>query len=78
MVQDESQAFRLENGVAIKGIKELREYIPQMDDGLFNSHVGQDYNHFADWIRGVFNNEELANKVAGAHSKDEMVAVLNG
>ncbi len=76
VVQNEEDAFKLENGVAIHGIKELREYLPQMEDDLFQKHVGLDYNHFADWISGVFHNEELAQKVAHARNKEEMIAAL--
>lgn len=76
MVGDE-QAFKLENGMVIKGIKELREYLPNMDDAIFNNHVGDGYNHFADWISGVFNDQDLKEKVKNAHTKDELIKALS-
>ncbi|MBR9693436.1 hypothetical protein GOV07_05960, partial [Candidatus Woesearchaeota archaeon] len=78
VVPDDGQAFKLDNGVALHGVKELREYLPQMSDEEFDKHVGLDYNHFADWISGVFQNEDLARRVGTARSKEEMVAALSG
>ncbi len=78
VVGDEQQAFRLENGVALHGIKELREYLPRMDDRMFRNHVGLDYNHFADWISGVFHDEALARKVSMARTKEALAAALGG
>lgn len=77
VVDDERKAFRLENGLAIKGIKELRDYLPRMDEATFKNHVSQEYNHFADWIKGVFNDESLAGKVRGAHTKEELIVALS-
>ena len=77
VVQNDEQAFRLENGVALHGVKELREYLPTMDDNLFHNHVGFDYNHFADWISGVFHDEDLARRVGRATTKQEMIAALS-
>ena len=78
VVPDESQAFRLENGVALHGIRELKEYLPKMDDITFRKHVGLDYNHFADWISGVFHDEALAEKVAHAQTRQDLLAALEG
>jgi hypothetical protein len=77
VVQNDEQAFRLENGISLHGVKELREYLPTMDDGLFRNHVGFDYNHFADWISGVFHDEDLARKVGRATTKQELIAALS-
>ena len=77
VVADESKAFHLENGVSLHGIKELRDYLPTMDEGIFRNHVGLDYNHFADWISGVFRNDELARKVSLARTKEQLLAVLS-
>ncbi len=78
VVQDEGQAFRLDNGTVIHGVKELKEYLPQMPEEEFRKHVGLDYNHFADWISGVFHNDELAHKIGSVQNKEEMIAALNG
>jgi len=59
-------------------VKELLNYLPQMDDQMFMKHVGSDYNHFADWVRGVFHNDDLANRMAQAHSREELMAVMQG
>jgi len=77
VVQNDQEAFRLENGLALRSVKELYEYLPRMEEWMFKNHVGQNYNHFADWIRGVFHNDALAQRVANAHTKEEMQAALN-
>lgn len=77
VAQKPEEYFRLENGMELRGVKELKDYIPNMDEQIFNNHVGPNYNHFAEWIRGVFHNEDLANKLANSHSKDEMMRVLS-
>jgi hypothetical protein len=78
VVHNEQEAFRLENGIAIHSVKELHDYLPGMDEGMFRHHVGLDYNHFADWISGVFHDEELADRVAHAQTKQELLAALEG
>lgn len=76
-MQDEGQGFKLDGGTVIHGVKELREYLPRMSDDEFRKHVGLDYNHFADWISGVFHNEDLARKVGTAQNKEEIIAALS-
>ena len=57
-------------------MKELKEYLKTMDDTIFKNHVGENYNHFADWGRGVFHDEQLAGKLAQAKTRDAMIAVM--
>lgn len=68
--------FKLENGIILKSVKDLVEYLPKMDDALFKQHVGENYNHFADWVRGVFHDEALASKIAKSATKEEMRTVV--
>lgn len=78
LIAKPDQAFKLENGKTIESVKALRDYIKEMPDDMFNNHVGADYNHFADWIQGVFQEEGLAQKMRSAHSKDEISSLLGG
>jgi hypothetical protein len=72
-----SEAFRLENGVELKSLKELKEYLPKIDDATFKKHVGDNYNHFADWVRGTLHDEQLASKMAQAKTKEQLLAAVS-
>ncbi len=78
LVVNDGQAFRLENGMLLRSVRELVDYLPRMEEWLFRNHVSEGYNHFADWIKGVFHDEELARRVANAHTKEEVVAAITG
>ena len=69
-------AFKLENGEEIKNLGELKEKLKQMDDGTFHHYVGDDYNHFANWIREGLHKPELADKISRVKDKNKMVEVL--
>lgn len=76
LIADPSKAFKLEDGTALTSVLELKEYLPGMPEDIFSKHVGQDYNHFADWVNGVFHDEGLASKIREAHSKEDLLALL--
>ncbi len=69
---DPAEFFRLEDGTEIKGVEELAEKLETMDESIFKNHVSDDYNHFADWIRGVFHANDLAEEISHAKTKDEI------
>lgn len=69
--------FRLENGVQLKSIGELKDYIPKMPDDVFRNHVNNDRNDFANWIKYVFHEDELADKIGTATSKESLEEVLS-
>lgn len=68
--------FRLENGKELKSVKDLIDYLPKMPEEIFKHHVTNDKNDFANWIRYVFNEESLAEKVFNTKSKDSLEEVL--
>jgi hypothetical protein len=70
--------FRLENGRELRSVRELANYLPQMDEEMFRHHVGPAYNHFADWVRGVFHDDNLAQRIATARTRTEMLTALTG
>jgi hypothetical protein len=72
----QAEYFKLENGVEIRSVKELIEYLPKMDDEMFKKHVGENYNHFADWVRGVFHDDDWADVLMQAKTKDAMLQAL--
>jgi hypothetical protein len=78
LVATPDQAFRLENGKSLTSVKDLRTYLPDMPEDVFGSHVSEDYNHFADWVQGVFHDDGLASKIRNVHSKEELLGLLSG
>ena len=68
--------FVLCNGKPVKNIKELADVMEEIEDTIFNYHVTPDKNDFATWIKDVFKDVELAEKLAGVKDKKHMQLVL--
>ncbi|KYK27349.1 hypothetical protein AYK26_03765 [Euryarchaeota archaeon SM23-78] len=68
--------FKLENGEEIKNVDELKEKLRHMDDATFKHYVGDDYNHFATWIRDALHNRELAEKIGDIKNKNKLLEAL--
>ena len=68
--------FYLANGFILKSIEELYHALSIMDDSLFEQHANQTKNDFANWIRDVFTETELANKISKTKSKIETQNIL--
>lgn len=72
----QNKIFVLVNGKKLKNIKELADVIADLEDYVFNHHVTADKNDFASWLEHVFEDIQLAKKIAGCTSKDHMQLVL--
>jgi hypothetical protein len=68
--------FVLCNGKPVKNIKELADVMEELEDQIFNHHVTSDKNDFATWIKDIFKDIELAEKLAGVKDKKHMQLVL--
>lgn len=55
--------FYLHNGIPLKSIPELIDQLVKMNQELFDYHVNKDHNDFANWVRDVFGNRELARRI---------------
>ncbi|RME31821.1 hypothetical protein D6789_01480 [Candidatus Woesearchaeota archaeon] len=55
-------AFHVQRGDVITNIYDLANCIESLSEAEFRQHVDPEgeFNHFADWIRGVLGNPELA------------------
>jgi len=65
--------FYLSNGKKLKNITELMESLKDMDQDLFSSHVNEQNNDFASWIRDVFGEKELARRISHARYPTSML-----
>ena len=69
--------FRCHSGESFASILALKEAIPGMSDGAFAHHVADGRNDFASWVRDVFAEPELADRMLHAKSKAELYALLD-
>jgi hypothetical protein len=72
----ETSYFILCNGKPVKNIKELADVMEEIEDQVFNHHVNTEKNDFAKWVKDIFNDIELAEKLAGVKEKKHMQLVL--
>ena len=70
------KCFILHNGGSLKSITELKEALRTMDDTTFKYHVNDQRNDFANWIRDVFSNQELANSLKNIKSTKDAYNIL--
>lgn len=70
------KVFVMVNGHRLKNVKELADVMERIEDHVFNHHVTDDKNDFANWLHDVFEDVELARKIAKAKSKDRVQFVL--
>jgi hypothetical protein len=68
--------FVLCNGTTIKDIHELAHVIESISDDEFRFHVNAEKNDFSNWIRDVFAQEALAEKLKGTECRKEFQIAL--
>ncbi len=69
--------FYLSDGTAIKSVAGLKSALEKMDDRVFSEHVTDDRNDFADWIRVVLKNDQVADRIAQEKTKGGIRTVLD-
>ena len=72
----DDKSFILSNGTKLNSIKQLSDYLNFMDDNIFNNHVNSSKNDFSNWIKDVFKNSKLANRISKVKSKEELKKIL--
>lgn len=65
----EGKGFLLENGKVIYSIEELAYFLKYAPLDLVSKHIGENHNHFADWIEGVFEDKNLAKLIREKNDK---------
>ncbi len=70
------QYFFLSNGHVFKNLLDLVENIEFMDEDIFKCHVNENKNDFANWIRDVMQENELAEKLQKTKDKNETQMLL--
>ncbi len=68
--------FNLPDGTPIKSISHLISGLKNMDDATFAKYVNDSKNDFAQWVRVSTKNNDLADKMANAKGRAELIQVL--
>lgn len=68
--------FFLENGCIIKNLHELIANLETLDVMLYCKHVDRNKNDFSNWIKDVFGEEKLAEKIYSIKTPKEMAEVI--
>ena len=71
-----SQYFWLEDGTSVKNLYELSNSLEKMKKNSFNRYVTNDKNDFANWIRDVIKDKELAEKVRPVKTKATVIKYI--
>jgi len=69
--------FFFAHGRKAKDIEGLKKVLEKIDDIEFNHHVNDQRNDFANWVEGVFQEQELASKLRKAYNKEDMHDVVD-
>ena len=71
-IAPEDKGFNLSNGKKIRSIEELAYFLKYAPEDLVSTHVGEDFNHFADWIENVFEKKSLAKLIRDKKDKNSI------
>lgn len=66
---EQSVAFYVKEGGAINSLEELASALVAMDDKTYGFHVDPDKNDFANWIRDVLKDQNLAKDIVRARNR---------
>jgi len=72
----EDKVFVLSNHKRLNSIMDLLGYLPGMPEEIFNHHTKQGRNDFANWIKGVFEEKELAKLVEKCDNTETLISTL--
>jgi len=59
MDTEPEKSFWLSDGRTLKNLKELAQALETMDEAVWKYHVNEEKNDFANWIEGVFGQNQL-------------------
>ena len=73
---DERLCFRTVDGLCLKNVPELLDYLKKTSDANYSHHVTDSRNDFATWIRDVFKERELAHAIEKAKMRKYSISIL--
>ena len=72
----EKHFFVLVTGEKLRNIKELADTLENIDNFHYQHHVNENKNDFANWIRDVFEEFDLAEKIKTAKNKNHTRLII--
>ena len=61
--------FKVVDGSEIKSLAELADALDRMSDDSFFYHANEQRNDFANWIRDIFSEQQLAEQMTKCNSR---------
>ena len=63
--------FMVVDGSSLKSVSELLDKIEEISEDVFNYHVTDERNDFANWVRDVFDEKELAERLFESKTREQ-------
>lgn len=71
------KVFWLSNGHSLKNLKELRNALTTISPDVFNHHVNVGKNDFANWIRAIAKDSDLADELVKTRTQHLTLLKVN-
>ena len=68
--------FVLNDGRRLKNLNELAVMLQDMNDSVFSHHVNDSKNDFANWVRDIVKEKDMADSISSKRTKKELLATL--
>jgi len=68
--------FVLNDGRKLRNLDELVMVLQNMSDSVFSHHVNDSKNDFANWIRDIVKEKDMADSISSKRTKKELLATL--
>ncbi len=72
----EDQYFVLVNGHRLQHYVDLADVLEELEDAVVQHHVNKVKHDFANWVRHVFEEEDLATELEGVEDKKAMRLII--
>ena len=69
--------FYFSNGESAGSLEEFLRVLKKIDDECFFSHVNEQKNDFANWIRVCVKDKALSNKVRKMNDQDKIIEAIH-
>ncbi|MFQ5475072.1 MAG: DUF5752 family protein [Candidatus Nanoarchaeia archaeon] len=70
--------FRMHCGKKVKNLREMRDEMDKMDDHIFQFHVNDVKNDFAEWVHHAIGDHDLAHEMRKTKHRQITRTILNG
>lgn len=68
-----NKGFKFHDGSIANNLEDLYNHLKELEKEHYEKHVSDSKNDFADWIKSVLGNEDLASSVLSSKSKEDSI-----